>query len=349
MAGSRRDMDSEDSPEVTYFVPVRPGQRRSYGNTGTCCGGTGMESHTKYQDSIYFRSVDDTALYVNLYIASTLRWPEKGFTITQETRYPEEGASSLQVDGSGGLDIKLRVPPWAQKGYAVRVNGEIQDVDAVPGDYLTLSRSWSPGDRIDISMPYSFRVERAIDDPSVQSIYYGPILLAVQAEPVGDDLESGFLDVGLYRYMKLDGDLAPAMTPAGKPLHFRIDDLELAPFFVADPEPEGWEPPEPDPDSPFRGRRSPPTQPYHVYVKRHEPRIVFGSVDSGAPNPADPDGLTFLDAVWDGAPFRTHAEFVALVEELAEEWEGAGTLTALDRDAIVEAAQRAEEDLRVQN
>ena len=47
MAGSRRDSDSDTSPEVTYFVPVQPGQRRSYGNVGTCCGGTGMESHTK--------------------------------------------------------------------------------------------------------------------------------------------------------------------------------------------------------------------------------------------------------------------------------------------------------------
>ncbi|CAM5533556.1 Glycosyl hydrolase OS=Streptomyces violarus OX=67380 GN=FHS41_007356 PE=4 SV=1 [Streptomyces violarus] len=36
-----------DSPEVTYFVGMGPGVRRQYGNTGTCCGGTGMENHTK--------------------------------------------------------------------------------------------------------------------------------------------------------------------------------------------------------------------------------------------------------------------------------------------------------------
>ena len=89
--GSRRDIDSTTSPMVTYFVPVRPGQRRSYGNVGTCCGGTGMENHTKYQDSIYFRAADDSALYVNLYIPSTLNWPEKKFTITQATNYPLEG------------------------------------------------------------------------------------------------------------------------------------------------------------------------------------------------------------------------------------------------------------------
>ncbi|MGX1566637.1 hypothetical protein [Streptomyces sp. NPDC055506] len=55
-----------------------PGVRRGYGNTGTCCGGTGMENHTKYQDSVYFRSADGNTLYVNLYLASTHHWPERG-------------------------------------------------------------------------------------------------------------------------------------------------------------------------------------------------------------------------------------------------------------------------------
>ena len=76
--GSRRDVDSTDEPEVTYFVPVRPGQRRSYGNVGTCCGGTGMENHTKYQDSIYFRSADDTRAVRQSLHPSTLALAREG-------------------------------------------------------------------------------------------------------------------------------------------------------------------------------------------------------------------------------------------------------------------------------
>ncbi len=349
MVASRRDADSADSPEVTYFVPVQPGQRRSYGNTGTCCGGTGLENHTKYQDSIYFRSVDEATLYVNLYIPSTLSWPEKGFTVTQGTRYPFEGASVLTIDGNGPLDVKLRVPEWVRKGYTVTVNGEPQTLDAVPGTYVTLSRRWSPGDRIEIGMPFSFRVEQAIDDPSVQSVYYGPVLLAVQAEPVGDNLESGLLPVSLYRHLKLDGDLASAMTPTDQALHFEANGLNLAPFFVADPVPPGWEPPEPDPEAPFqgRGRRSAPTQPYHLYVRRHEPLVVFGTEDSGVENPVGPEGLTFLDTVWSQAPFPDHDRFVSTVETLAQEWEGAGFLTGLQSRSIVEAAVRAEAALTI--
>ena len=348
MAASRRDRDSVTGPEVTYFVPVQPGQPRSYGNVGTCCGGTGMESHTKYQDSIYFRSVDESSLYVNLYIPSTLRWPEKGFTITQETRYPQEGTSTLTIDGSGPLDIKLRVPSWVRKGYTVTINGEAQELDAVPGSYLTLSRGWRRGDRIGIAMPFSFRVERAIDDPSVQSIYYGPTLLAAQSEPVGEDLASGLIEVSFYRRLKLDGDLASAMAPGDLPMHFRMDGLTLAPFFISDPVSSASEPAEPEsPPSQGRGRRGPPTQPYHIYFRRREPAVVFGSVDPEVPNPTGPDGLSFLDTVWARAPFESHEEFVSAVERISAQWQGTGAFTQDQREAILGAARRAQEDLRL--
>jgi hypothetical protein len=231
----------------------------------------------------------------------------------------------------------------------VSVNGGPHAVGAVPGSYLTLSRRWSSGDTIEISMPFSFRAERTIDDPTVQSIYYGPTLLAVQREPVGEDLESGLIDVDFYRHLKLDGDLAPAMSPTDRPMYFTTGNLTLAPFYVSDPVPPGWEPPEPDPDSPFpgRGRRSPPTAPYHLYVRRREPSVVFGSVEAGVPNSVGPDGLSFLDRVWDRSPFQDYGQFMAVVEETAQEWEAAGELTEGQKAAIVDAARRAEADLQV--
>ena len=329
--GSRRDADSTANPMVTYFVPVRPGQRRTYGNNGTCCGGTGMENHTKYQDSIYFRAADDSALYVNLYIASTLTWPEKRFTITQTTNYPYEGRSALVVDGSGPLDLKLRVPAWIRKGYTVRVNGAAQRVDAKPGTYVTISRQWKPGDKVEIDMPFTFRAERTLDNPAVQSIFYGPTLLAVQHDAVGKDLETGLIDLSFYRHVKLDGDLAPAMKPAGAPLHFTTGTYTLAPFFVADPAPAAES-----------GGQPPPTKPYHVYIRRQEPQIVFGSLDSGVANRRRADGLTFLDVLWDGAPFASPAEFTKAVTRLAAEWEKAGQLDTKERAAVVAAAAKAQ-------
>ncbi len=326
--GSRRDADSVTSPEVTYFVPVRPGERRSYGNVGTCCGGTGMENHTKYQDSIYFRSADDNTLYVNLYIPSVLDWREKKFTVEQVTRYPFEGASTLTVKGNGRLAVMLRVPSWVRRGYTVKVNGAAQQITATPGQYVTIDRQWRTGDKIEIAMPLSFRAERTIDDPAVQSIFYGPTLLAVQAPAVGDTLEAGLINVSLYKHFKLSGDFASGLAPvADKPLHFTYNGQTLAPFFVADPQ-EGRD-----------------TQPYHMYVRRQEPVIVFGNVNTVVPNAKRDDGVTFLDAVWAGAPFADHGRFVSAVERVAAEWRAAGRLTDAAQSAVVQAARQAERDL----
>jgi hypothetical protein len=221
----------------------------------------------------------------------------------------------------------LRVPSWVRRGYTVSVNGTAQQVAATPGRYVTIERQWKSGDRIDIAMPMSFRAERTIDDPSVQSIYYGPTLLAIQAPPVGDTFETGLINVSLYKNFKLSGDFASGLTPiADKPLHFTFNGQTLAPFFVSDPQ-------------------AGPSQPYHMYVRRHEPTVVFGSVDSAVSNSKRDDGTTFLDAVWTGAPFADHAKFVAAVERVATEWRSAGRLTDAEQSSIVQAARRAERDL----
>jgi DUF1680 family protein len=350
--GSRRDTDSNNSPEVTYFQPVRPGERRNYGNVGTCCGGTGLENHTKYQDSIYFKAADDATLYVNLYIPSVLEWREKGFSIEQVTRFPQEGASTLTVRGNGRLVLALRVPSWVRRGFTVSVNGKTQSLVAVPGRYVTIDRAWKTGDTVAIRMPMSFRAEPTIDDPTVQSIYYGPTLLTVQAPPVVTaagqsaagqsaaaaqpnapssgqastataNLETGLLKLSLYPHFGLSGDFASMMKAVpDRPLTFTANGLTLAPLFVADPQ-------------------SGPTQPYHMYVRRHEPSIVFGSFATDVANSVRADGTSFLDAVWNGAPFSRAGQFVTRVERTAAEWRASGRFSAADQQAVLQAARRA--------
>ncbi|BBC31303.1 uncharacterized protein SGFS_025970 [Streptomyces graminofaciens] len=309
---SRRDARSTDSPEVTYFVGMGPGVVRDYGNTGTCCGGTGMENHTKYQDSVYFRSTDGDALYVNLYLASTLRWPERGLVVEQTSDYPAEGVRTLTFrEGGGRLDLRLRVPSWATAGFTVTVNGVRQPAAAVPGSYLTLSRDWRRGDRVTVSAPYRLRVERALDDPTVQSVFYGPVLLVARSQ------EQGFRSFSFYKSFTLRGDLADVIKAEGRPLHFTTHGLTLAPFHLGD------------------------DAPYHAYFRRAEPVVVFGTADSGVPNRARNDGLTFLDVLWDQAPFTTSGRFVQAVRTLADTWLAEARFTRAERDAVVAAAVRA--------
>jgi DUF1680 family protein len=310
----RQGAHSQTDPLVTYFLDVDPGAVREYaGNLGDCDGGTGPEDATKFQDSVYFRSVDSSALYVNLYMASVLNWAERGFTITQSTDYPLDpsGAVTVRVDGKGPLDIKLRVPYWVQKGFTVRVNGIRQHLDAVAGTYVTISRTWRPGDTIQISMPFSLRMERTLDQPQTQTIAYGPIPLVAQSS------STSYLELGFYQDFTLSGDLTHAITPTSEPMTFTTNGYTLAPFYNDD------------------------TNPYHVYFHRSEPRIVFGSVNSGVTNYADSDGLTFLDRLWAQAPFASDHQFSHAVAALAAQWAQAGLLTSAEQEQVVNAASAA--------
>lgn len=342
IAGSRADRASTTDPLLTYFQPLTPGSRRGHGNTGTCCGGTGMESHTKYQETVYLRSADGSALWVNLYVPSTLTWAEKGFTVTQETEYPRGDAVKLKVDGEGELDIKLRVPSWVEKGFEVTVNGEVVE-GAEPGRYLTLSRTWSSGDEIELKLPFTIRIERALDRPDTQAIMWGPVLLQTLGSPSSN---STFWELSLYRHLKLDGDYARAAiqqtstNAAGDPI-FTVEGLTARPYYISD------------------------SQPVSSYFRRVEPAVVFGSTDTGVPNRKRNDGLpkydvpvqgvpspgsdgpTFLDLVWDQAPFASHGAFVSVVEETAAAFVSAGVFTADERDAIVASASEADEELAV--
>ncbi|WP_347593945.1 beta-L-arabinofuranosidase domain-containing protein [Streptomyces sp. B6B3] len=338
--GQRADTDDVDDPQLAYFQPLTPGAARDYGNTGTCCGGTGLENGTKYQETIYFRSADGSTLWVNLYTASTLTWAERGFTITQRTDFPREQGTTLTVDGSGPLDIRLRVPGWAAPtaaGFAVTVNGSpVPDASPRPGSYLTLSRTWSPGDTIEVAMPFPVRIERAIDSPSTQSAFSGPLLLPI----LGDPGAGAFRELTLYRHLKRDGDYARAAITAGDGETFTAAGLTLRPHYVGD------------------------TRAQSAYFRRVEPEVVFGGIATGVPNrtrddnlpnydvpvegvasPGD-DGLTFLDVLWDGAPFATHSAFLRRVRQVADEWVAAGLFTATERATIINHATRAEQELR---
>ncbi|MBX6381896.1 MAG: glycoside hydrolase family 127 protein [Microbispora sp.] len=309
---SRRNIDSTTDPLLTYFVPMSPGSVRSYGNLGTCCGGTGLESLTKFQDSVYFKSADGSALYVNLYMASELSWPEKGFRVSQSTDYPTDpsGTVTLRIDGSGPLDLKLRVPYWVKKGFTVRVNGAEQRLGDAPEGYVTLSRTWKPGDTVTVTMPFSLRAEKALDVPSIQSLAYGPVPMVALSD------ERTYREFSFYKDLGLDGDLAGAMTPTS-PMTFTTHGLSLVPFYIGD------------------------TRRYHAYFRRQEPEIVFGKVDSGVPNRAKDDGTTFLDAVWEQAPFANRGRFQSAVAHVADEWVAAGLLSPAEKGRVVSAAARA--------
>ncbi|MFJ2172496.1 beta-L-arabinofuranosidase domain-containing protein [Streptomyces sp. NPDC087851] len=313
--GSKQDTADAEKPLVTYFIGLTPGHVRDYTPKAgtTCCEGTGMESATKYQDSVYFRKADDSALYVNLYSPSTLTWAERGITVTQTTDYPREQGSTLTIGGgSAAFELRLRVPSWADAGFQVTVNGTAVQGKPLPGSYFAVSRTWRGGDIVRVRVPFRLRVEPTPDDPALQSLFHGPVNLVARSASTSP------LRFGLYRNAALSGDLLPTLTPVrGEPLHHTLDGVEFAPFF------EGTE------------------DPTHAYFRRDEPRIAFGNTGSGVANPSRPDGTTFLDEVWAGAPFRDKGALVSRVRSTVDAWVSAGLLGRNEGRTVVRTAQSA--------
>ncbi|AXG79183.1 beta-L-arabinofuranosidase domain-containing protein [Streptomyces paludis] len=318
--GSKQDRPDAEKPLVTYFIGLLPGQVRDYTPKAgtTCCEGTGMESATKYQDSVYFAEADGSALYVNLYSASTLTWADRGVTVTQTTDFPVEQGSTLTINTTAGnrpaaFDLRLRVPEWARDGVKVTVNGVPVPETPRPGGYFTLSRTWRAGDTVRIDVPFRLRTESALDAPATQTLFYGPVNL------VARDPRRTFLPVSLHHNTALSGDLLPSLTPVpGSPLHFTTPDgITFAPFA------EGTE------------------DPTHAYIHRTEPRVVLGTLDSGVTNPSAPDGTTLLDAIWAGAPFASKRALVDAVAATVRTWTAEGRLSEADGDRILSTARRA--------
>jgi DUF1680 family protein len=228
--GSKRDADSTADPLVTYMVPVGPGQRRGYGNIGTCCGGTGLENHTKYQDTVYFRSADDSAVYVNLYLPSTLRWTERKVTIAQTGDFPRIPSSTLTITGHARFELRLRVPSWARQDFTIKINGKSSRVRVSADGYAGVERSWRTGDRVEVAFPYRLHVESTIDDPTLQALVYGPIALVAKSASTAP--------------VEIAGDPATVAVPGDRPLTFTAGGVTFEPFFLGD------------------------TAPYHAYFRR---------------------------------------------------------------------------------
>jgi DUF1680 family protein len=164
-----------------YYLSLYPGAWKTFNTEDQsfwCCTGSGVEEFSKLNDSIYWH--DAEGVYVNLFIPSELNWAEKGFRLRQETRFPEQQSTSLMVTATRPvqLAVRLRIPAWLESAPTVKINGKPLEASANPGSYLTLSRTWKTGDRVEMSLPMRLTVEAMPDDPKTQAFLYGPLVLA---------------------------------------------------------------------------------------------------------------------------------------------------------------------------
>ena len=144
------------------------------------------------------------ALYVNLFAGGTADVELGGgkVTITQQTRYPWDGDVRIGVatDTPRRFTVNVRVPGWAREQPvpsdlyrfldtpapkpAIKVNGRAAPLTLTPAGYVALTRTWSQGDAIDLSLPMPVR--RVVAHDKVESdrdrvaLQRGPIVYAAE-------------------------------------------------------------------------------------------------------------------------------------------------------------------------
>lgn len=164
-----------------YFQPMKTGFFKVFSTPERsfwCCTGTGMENFTKLNDSIYFHNQD--TIYVNLYLASTLEWPEKQIRLTQTTNLPVSDTVKFTINRPKSeqtpVGLNLRVPDWVKGEVGIKINGK--NVTILPKQgYLAIVRPWVDQDTVELTLPLEVVASRLPDDPDMVAFTYGPLVL----------------------------------------------------------------------------------------------------------------------------------------------------------------------------
>ena len=182
-----------ETGKVIYNLSLEMGGHKEYQDPEwfTCCVGSGMENHSKYGKNIFYHNNDE--LYISQFIASELTWYEKGLKLRQETSFPDSQSSTLLISckETVPLVLQIRYPHWAENGMEIKVNGKLHRIKEKPGSFVGIERYWKDNDKVEISFPFSLRLETMPDDINRVALFYGPLVLAGD---LGDENDSNRYD-----------------------------------------------------------------------------------------------------------------------------------------------------------
>ncbi|MCQ4086206.1 beta-L-arabinofuranosidase domain-containing protein [Saccharibacillus sp. JS10] len=171
-----------DTGMTMYFQPMATGYFKVYSSPFEhfwCCTGTGMESFSKLNDSLYFQSEDGIA--VLQYFSSELDAPSFGLKLKQRAALPESDTVSFTVSTTAKqqnqVTLRLRLPDWLHGEASLTLGGESVPIEAIDG-FAVIRRLWADGDRIQLRLPMTLRAIGLPDAPHTVAFRYGPAVLS---------------------------------------------------------------------------------------------------------------------------------------------------------------------------
>jgi hypothetical protein len=149
---------SPDGRRLRYYVPLE-GPRKYFELDSYCCPCNFRRVISELPTMVCYRAGGGVA--VNLYTPSTVKLDLDGgvsLAVRQETDYPNSDRVAIHVEPSKPAEfpVALRIPRWCEKA-TVAVNGTPVGEAVAGGQFFVVKRQWSPGDRVELDMPMTWR------------------------------------------------------------------------------------------------------------------------------------------------------------------------------------------------
>ncbi|MHB8900241.1 MAG: beta-L-arabinofuranosidase domain-containing protein [Thermoguttaceae bacterium] len=182
-----------------YQNPLASGGARYSWHGCPCCVGNIPRALIAIKDSMYALNPQKDVLVVNHYLATSGTIAGVAgvrVALRQETEYPWKGDISLtlQPEKAVAFTVKLRIPNHGESAlykptpaggeFELRVNGEVQSAVS-DGGYVSLSRTWQPGDCIQLVL--AMPIQRIYADRRLQvdrgrvALQRGPLVYNVES------------------------------------------------------------------------------------------------------------------------------------------------------------------------
>ena len=173
--------DPKGDGHYFYYSDYHPSAQKGYfPDLWPCCSGTLPQVVADYTVSAYFGSPN--GIYVNLFTPSEVAWKFQGAPVrlTQTTHYPEGDSSEIRVEVAQPIEftVFVRIPGWLQKPAQLAVNGKTLSVPADRGTFAAIHRRWRSNDTIQVTLPFSFRIEPVDEQhPNTVALMHGPLMM----------------------------------------------------------------------------------------------------------------------------------------------------------------------------
>lgn len=214
----------------------------------------------------YVYAVKDDQVYVNLYMANDadLRVSDRPVRLLQSGDYVWDGKSVIDIreNRAGTFTLKLRMPGWAMghpvpgdlysyagnhvPGATVRVNGDTVPVRELAKGYLSITRKWKKGDRVEVEFDNTPRVVRSHPDVTANAgkiaVERGPVVYCAEWPDNDFDLDDAVVypdpviterrDAALHGIVRLDTDAQTVTRDGTGDLVLRKVRLSMIPYYA---------------------------------------------------------------------------------------------------------------------